>query len=115
MENFDSRVLNMIQEKIIKDISKQELVKVDYGDRVSLPSSFIREVYQSLDLEKIKARLVENLENEMADKIANKLITEYSNDIKQIMSNRELREDLRHYAREKIRSIADKVSEEEMK
>lgn len=113
MENFDSKLVNMIQEKIIKDISKQDLVKVEYGDRVSLPSSFIREVYQSLDIEKIKAKLVENLENEMADKIANKLITEYSNDIKQIMSNRELREDLRHYAREKIRAIVEKVSCEE--
>ena len=39
-------------------------------------------MYKSLDVEKIKARLIEDLENEMADKIANKLITEYSNDIK---------------------------------
>ena len=47
----------------------------------------------------------------MADKIANKLITEYSNDIKQIMSNKELREDLRFYARDKIKAIVENVSE----
>lgn len=111
MEGFDEKLLDLIQKKIITDISKQELVTVAYGDRVSLPSSFIREVYQSLDLNKIKTKLIENLENEMADKIANKMITEYSNDIKQIMSNRELREDLRHYAREKIREIVESVSE----
>lgn len=111
MENFEQKVINVIQEKVIKDISKQDLVKIEYSDRYSVPSSFLNDIYKELDVEKIKAKLIENLENEMADKIANKLITEYSNDIKQIMSNKELREDLRHYAREKIRSIVDNVSE----
>lgn len=111
MENFEQNLVDLIQKKIISDISKQELVKVEYRDRYEVPTSFLNDVYKSLDLQKVKARLVENLENEMADKIANKLITEYSNDIKQIMSNRELREDLRFYARDKIRAIADKVSE----
>ena len=111
MENFEQNLTDLIQKKIISDISKQDLIKIEYGDRYSIPSSFLNEVYKSLDLNKIKAKLIENLENEMADKIANKMITEYSNDIKQIMCNRELREDLRYYARDKIRSIADKVSD----
>ena len=112
MENFEQKLINVIQEKVIKDISKQDLVKVDYSDRFQVPSNFLNEIYKNLDLEKIRQRLTERLEEEMADKIANKLITEYSNDIKQIMSNKELREDLRHYAREKIRGIADKISED---
>ena len=113
MENFESNLIDLIQKKVITDISKLDLVKIEYRDRYEIPSSFLNEVYKSLDLEKIKAKLIENLENEMADKIANKMITEYSNDIKQIMSNRELREDLRHYAREKIRAISDKALEKE--
>lgn len=111
MENFEQKLIATIQDNICKSIAKQELIKVEYNDRISLPRDFIQSVYQSMDIEKIKAQLVRNLENEMADKIANKLITEYSNDIKQIMSNREIREDLRYYARDKIRAIADKVSE----
>lgn len=113
MENFENSLIDLIQKKVITDISKLDLVKIEYRDRYEIPSSFLNEVYKSLDLKKIKAKLIENLENEMADKIANKMITEYSNDIKQIMSNRELREDLRHYAREKIRAISDKVLEKE--
>lgn len=113
MENFESNLIDLIQKKVITDISKLDLVKIEYRDRYEIPSSFLNEVYKSLDLEKIKAKLIENLENEMADKIANKMITEYSNDIKQIMSNRELREDLRHYAREKIRAISDKILKKE--
>ena len=111
MENFEEKLINDIQAKILKGISSQELIKIDYNDRLSLPKSLLTEVYQSLDVDNIKKRLKIRLEEEMADKIANKLITEYSNDIKQIMSNNELREDLRHYAREKIRAIADKVNE----
>ena len=110
MENFTENLIESIQQKILKDVTKQEFITVNYNDKISLPNSFLREVYQSLDINKIKTRLIENLENEMADKITNKLITEYSNDIKQIMSNRELREDLRHYAREKIKAIAETVS-----
>lgn len=113
MENFEQSLADLIQKKVLNDISKMELVKLDYKDRYEIPASFLNDVYRSLDLEKIKERLVENLENEMADKIANKMITEYSNDIKQIMSNRELREDLRYYAREKIRGICDKTLENE--
>lgn len=111
MENFNEILVDLVQKKIVSDISKQELIKVEYADKIPIPRSFIQSVYQSLDLEKIKAKLIENLENEMADKIANKMITEFAGDIKQIMSNRELREELRHYAREKIRQISDSVSE----
>lgn len=111
MDNFEQSLVDLIQKKVFEGISKTDLVAINYKDRYEISSSFLNEVYRSLDLEKIKAKLVENLENEMADKIANKMITEYSNDIKQIMSNRELREDLRHYAREKIRGICDKTLE----
>lgn len=111
MENFEQVLVDTIQKKVIKDVSNQTLIDVSYNDRYKVPSSFLNEIYKSLDIDKIRTRLIERLENEMADKVANKLITEYSNDIKQIMGNRELREDLRHYARNKIRAIADGVSE----
>lgn len=111
MENFEQILMDMVQKKMLQDISKSSLVEIPYNERFKVPVSFLNDVYKSLDLEKIRSRLIENLENEMADKIANKLITEYSNDIKQIMSNKELREDLRFYARDKIKAIVENVSE----
>ena len=90
MENFEEKLLDMLQKKILSDISKQELISVKYDDRIPVPENLLTEVYMSLD-------------------IANKMITEYSNDIKQIMCNRELREELRSYMRGKIRKIADDV------
>lgn len=112
MENFEQLLIDTVQRKILKDVSKLTVVDIPYSDRLKVPVSFLNEVYKSLDLENIKKRLVENLENEMGDKIANKLITEYSNDIKQIMSNKELREDLRFYARDKIYVLPNKNMKE---
>jgi hypothetical protein len=109
MENFEEKLLDMLQKKILSDISKQELISVKYDDRIPVPENLLTEVYMSLDIAVIKKKLKERLEEEMADKIANKMITEYSNDIKQIMCNRELREELRSYMRGKIRKIADDV------
>lgn len=109
MENFEEKLLDMLQKKILSDISKQELISVKYDDRIPVPENLLTEVYMSLDITVIKKKLKERLEEEMADKIANKMITEYSNDIKQIMCNRELREELRSYMRGKIRKIADDV------
>lgn len=111
MENFEQILMDIVQKKMLQDISKASLVEIPYNERYKVPANFLNEVYKSLDLEKIRKRLIENLENEMADKIANKLITEYSNDIKQIISNKELREDLRFYARDKIKAIVENVSE----
>lgn len=112
MENFEQLLLETIQRKTLKDVAALTMVDIPYNEKFKVPSSFLQEIYRSLDLDKIKKRLIENLENEMADKIANKLITEYSNDIKQIMSDKNLREELRFYARDKIKAIADGVSEQ---
>lgn len=109
MENFEEKLLDMLQKKILSDISKQELISVKYDDRIPVPENLLTEVYMSLDIAVIKKKLKERLEEEMADKIVNKMATEFSNDIKQIMCNRELREDLRYYMRTKIKEINDKV------
>lgn len=109
MVNFEEKLLDMLQKKILSDISKQELISVKYDNRIPVPENLLTEVYMSLDIDVIKKKLKERLEEEMADKITNKMITEYSNDIKQIMCNRELREELRSYMRGKIRKIADDV------
>lgn len=46
MENFEEKLINVIQEKVIKDIAKQDLVKVEYSDRFQVPSEFLNEIYR---------------------------------------------------------------------
>lgn len=109
MVNFEERFNDLIQKKIINDISKQDLIKINYDNRYEVPYEVLKECYEKIDIEKVKEKIISRLEEEMADKIVNKMVTEFSNDIKQIMCNRELREDLRYYMRTKIKEINDKV------
>lgn len=109
MVNFEEKFNDLIQKKIINDISKQDLIKINYDNRYEVPYEVLKECYENIDIEKVKERIISRLEEEMADKIVNKMVTEFSNDIKQIMCNRELREDLRYYMRTKIKEINDKL------
>ena len=108
MVNFEEKFNDLIQKKIINDISRQDLIKINYDNRYEVPYEVLKERYEKIDIEKVKEKITSRLEEEM-DKIVNKIITEFSNDIKQIMCNRELREDLRYYMRTKIEEINDKV------
>lgn len=108
MVNFEEKFNDLIQKKIINDISRQDLIKINYDNRYEVPYEVLKECYEKIDIEKVKEKITSRLEEEM-DKIVNKIITEFSNDIKQIMCNRELREDLRYYMRTKIEEINDKV------
>lgn len=109
MVNFEEKFNDLIQKKIINDISKQDLIKINYDNRYEVTYEVLKECYEKIDIEKVKEKIISRLEEEMADKIVNKMVTEFSNDIKQIMCNRELREDLRYYMRTKIKEINDKV------
>lgn len=109
MVNFEEKFNDLIQKKIINDISKHDLIKISYDNRYEVPHEILKECYEKIDIEKVKEKIISRLEEEMADKIVNKMVTEFSNDIKQIMCNRELREDLRYYMRTKIKEINDKV------
>ena len=107
--NLEEKFNDLIQKKIINDISKQDFIKINYDNRYEVPYEVLKECYEKIDIEKVKEKIISRLEEEMADKIVNKMVTEFSNDIKQIMCNRELREDLRYYMRTKIEEINDKV------
>ena len=109
MVNFEEKFNDLIQKKIINDISKQDLIKINYDNRYEVPYEILKKCHEKIDIEKVKEKIISRLEEEMADKIVNKMVTEFSNDIKKIMCNRELREDLRYYMRTKIKEINDKV------
>ena len=104
-KDFAEILTSTIQDRILKGVAKAEFVDVSYADRVKVSADMINEIYKKIDVEKIKTKIISLLEEQMAEKIVNKMITEVGNDIKQIMSNKELREDLRFYMRGKIKEI----------
>lgn len=107
VDSFTTAVLATIQTSILKQLNKQEFINVPYETRSKLPAGLIEECYRNIDINKVKLLITGRLEEEVADKITNKLLTEYSNDVKQIMGNVELREELRSILRNKIKEAKE--------
>ena len=63
----------------------------------------MQKLYQRINMETVLEIAINKLEEKLADKIIVALSTEFTNDIKQIMSNRELREELRAVIRQKLK------------
>jgi len=108
MENFEKDLMQSIQTTILNQIRKAEFVQTGYSaPKVQIPQSVLMDCYNAIDIAKVKRIVTERIEEEVAGKIVNSLLTECANDVKQIMSNRELREDLRGILRSKIKEAKD--------
>lgn len=101
-----------MQRSVIDSIRKGEWLKFEYNDRLKIESSLLREVMQKIDMAVVIERVKDHVEQRIADKIMHSMEQEVANDVKSIMSNRELREDIRAVIREKIRSCEKALSKE---
>ena len=82
---------------IIKSLN--DGISIPYESKFKIPNSFFSDVWDRVDKEKVKDIMAENLERDIADKVTNKIATELSNDIKQVLSDKEKREEIRGHAR----------------
>lgn len=105
MSNFYDDLMKTVQNSILNQARKAEFIDTGYGGtKLKLPPEFLLECYRRINMDALQDKIVARLEQEVADKIVNKMITEFSNDIKQIMSNVELREELRGILRDRIKA-----------
>lgn len=81
-------------------------VAPDYTRRTIVDPAILTEIYAKVDRARVVALVVEKAEERMADNIYNAMSHELSTDVKKILSNTELREDLRAILRAKIREAA---------
>lgn len=107
---FGERVRAAVEESVVRLLARGEWIQPDYSTRIKLDLSTIRSVYDAVDMERVKARVIETVEVHIADKIFNAMATEIGTDVKQILSNTELREDMRSIIRAKIRESTDALS-----
>ena len=104
MNDFANDLVQIIQNSILNQARKAEFIDTGFGGtKLKLPPEFLLECYRRINMDVLQNRIVERLEREVADKVVNKMVTEFSNDVKQIMSNVELREELRGILRDRIK------------
>lgn len=104
-KNFDELLVSSIKEQLLLKIQKTDWVSVGY-QRVELPQNILQKVLVQISPEKIIERLKDRIEDRIADSIFNNMVTEMTNDTKQILSNKELREEIRSMFRTKIKEAA---------
>lgn len=107
---FEETLHQAIQHTVIDFIRKGEWMKLDYNARVNVDSAWLREMHSRVDMNNVMALVASQVEQRICDGIINSMATEIATDVKSIMCNRELREDLRATIRGKIREAESAVS-----
>jgi Flp pilus assembly CpaE family ATPase len=64
-------------------------------------------LYNSINWENVRALVISDIERRAADSILNSMATELATDVKQVLSNKELREEVRSFVRKGIKSIGE--------
>ncbi|MEY4429338.1 MAG: hypothetical protein RLZZ182_2027 [Pseudomonadota bacterium] len=105
MSDFETRLKEAAERSVLKIISEGQWVQPDYNNRFKLPADFMAGVWGLVDTAKLQAALARRLEDELADRIVNHMAAEIATDIKQLLSDRERREQLRALARQHIDSL----------
>jgi len=93
---FAKQMQQAIEQTVLKQIRDGKGVSIPYN-AAEVPASFIRECWGLVDQE--------NLKKEIAQRIVNKFETEVANDIKQVLSDKEQRENVRAYIRKNISTL----------
>jgi len=111
---FARSIQAAVQKTVINILAKGDWLTVDYGTRVKVPMAHLQECYDSIDMERVKAKVTRKLEEKLADKIINNLATEIATDVKSIMSNVELREQCRGILRAHMKTAAKNIRESDV-
>jgi len=103
---FDERLTQAVQQSFLDLVRKGDWIKIDYNARVNVQQSLLSSIYSMVDMEAVKKKVAESLVDTIAGGIVAGLVTETGNDVKRIMCNPELREELRGIVRDKIRKLS---------
>jgi hypothetical protein len=103
---FEQQLTQAVQQSVLKMIREGNLVVPDYAARAKVPAAKVQELYDSVDWDRVRAIVIERVEERCADSILNNMATEMATDIKQVLSNKELREEVRSFIRAGIQRIA---------
>lgn len=100
---FEQKCLQAMEHSLIDLIRKGEWCKIDYGTKFPVTNEFLRKIHSQVDMDRVAELVISRVEERVADNILNSMATEIATDVKQIMCNKELREDIRALIRQKIR------------
>ena len=105
MNDFEQSVKDAAEKAVLKFLQDGGWLMPNYEGRLKIPVEWVAECWRLVDSQKLKAKIAERLESELADRMINHMATELATDIKQILSVKERREMLRALAREHMDGV----------
>ena len=105
--DFKERIAEAIEHSVIKELREAKFLGFDRAWKSQLPSSILKDAWDMVDYEKIKKEMSCIIEKNLAEKVMNMLAQEISTDLKQLLSDKERREEIRAVARENLKRICN--------
>lgn len=109
---FDEQIQQSVQDSLLKLIRSGEWCRIDYAAKIPLGADFLRKIQAGVNMDNVMEIVTAEIEGHIADAIIRAMTTEIATDVKKIMSNTELREDLRSVLRAKMRAARDQLVKE---
>ena len=104
---FEQQLAEAVQQSVLKMVRDGSLVIPDYASRAKVPHAKVQELYDSVDWVRVKELCLARVEERCADHLLNAMATEMATDVKQVLSNKELREEVRAFIRAGVKRVAD--------
>jgi hypothetical protein len=95
---FKQKLAEAIENSVIKEVQEASFFRFSNW-KSELPSNILKEAWEMVDYENIKSEMAKIIESTLAEKVINMLAQEISTDLKQLLSNKERREEIRSVAR----------------
>jgi hypothetical protein len=108
-KTFEQQLTEAVQQSVLKMVRDGNLVVPDYAARAKVPPAKVQELYDSIDWNRVRAVVMDRIEERCADSVLNNMATEMATDIKQVLSNKELREEVRSFIRAGIKRVGQSV------
>ena len=111
MSDFEKEFTSAIQASILATVRKADFVRIEYNDRPRIDAALMAEAQKMVNRERIREELTRIVETRMADAIWNAMATELATDMKKVLSDMEMRAEIRVYLREKMRGLASGLTD----
>lgn len=105
------RIEQALENNIVKMVTKGDAFTIDYKNRIDV-SKELKEAYKNINYARVYEQVKIKLEEELAKKIVNKIVTEMGTDIKKLMCNVDIRDDFRYFLRKGVEEITGRIRKE---
>lgn len=116
MNEFEQKMLAITQRQILKRLEGFQWIEIPspsysggptYGTGIRLSVDYLKSLFAAVDLEAVKRAVIRKVEDGLADRIFNQMVTEMTTDVKHVLSNKALREDIRGVVRKRLEELGN--------